>query len=467
MEESETMTRVHVRAGLLRPCGAAALGVVMALSAAAAHAEDPWWIVKPHPGAEAPVAHAPGSPAATLGRPLPVAAPAASGWDAPATDAVAAWDSPTAPPGADAPGSPGSPPIHVVMPADYDENPGGFLPPRVIRGQPPDPAPPGTLSGPPPIPPAGAGAFNAGAAVDQPLHRPFLDGCKDLFNYNSHPSTNNGEWFKSDCFCEESMISPVTNPFFFTDPRALTEIEPLFILQTAPKANGGGNSEFYGIQGSVALSERFSLVLNKLGFVSLNPSSPIDGFDKGTGFADVYLGPKFTFWRDESLRNAAAVGLTLELPVGSRAEFQNTGTLGLDPYVTYGQSFGDSSFGSFNFIGEAGYSFAVDDRRAEFLHMSGHLDYDILRNHHWYPLLEMNYFYYTRRGDNTDLNFEGGDLVNFGSRSLTGRSLLTIAPGLRYRFNEWASIGTALEFPLTGDKGLESFRWTLDVIFRY
>ncbi|HVS35377.1 MAG TPA: transporter [Gemmataceae bacterium] len=441
------MTRLQLR-------WAASLAVALTLPAAV-RAEDPWWIVKPHPPAAA-APSAPHAPAASLGRPVPVAAPQSTVWSEPTNDAAPEWDSPTL--------SPGSP-VRGLMPAGYDDNPGGFLPPRVVRGQPPDP---GALSGPPPVPPPDAGAYNAGAAVDQPLQRhPFLDGCKNLFDYNSHPSTNNGAWFKSDCFCEESMISPVTNPFFFTDPRALTQIEPLFMLQTASHNGNGGNAEFYGIQGSVALSERFSLVLNKLGFVSLNPKTPIDGQDSATGFADVYLGPKFTFWRDESLRNAAAVGLTLELPVGSDRVFQDTGTLGLDPYISYGQSFGDSSFGSFNFMGEAGYSFSVDDQRSEFIHLSGHLDYDVLRNHHWYPLLEMNYFYLTKRGDDRDLNFEGFDLVNFGARQPSSRSLLTIAPGLRYRFNEWASIGTAVEFPLVGGDRFETFRWTLDLIFRY
>ncbi len=411
--------------------------------------------MKPRPAA--PGANAPGSPqspAATLGRPTAAPAPV---WGAPTADADPAWGSPVAPP---------APPSRVVMPAGYDNEPGGLLPPRVVRGQPPDPGPPGALTGPPPIPPAGAGNFNAGAAVDQPLHRPFLGGCQDWFNQNCRPSTTNGEWFKSDCCCEDSMVSPVSNPFFFTDPRSLTEIEPLFIFQTSSRNAEGGNAEFYGIQGSLAISEHFSLVLNKLGFISLNPSAPIDGFDKGTGFADVYLGPKWTFWRDESV-GAAAAGLTLELPVGSHSQFQDTGTLGLDPYLSYGQTFGVSSFGSFDFIGEAGYSFSVDDQRAQFFHMSAHLDYNVLRNNHWYPLLETNYFYLTKRGDSNDFNFEGYDLVNFGSREPVNRSLWTIAPGVRYKFNECANIGTALEFPLTGGHGFESFRWTLDVIFKY
>src|SRR5262249_35254429 len=154
------------------------------------------------------------------------------------------------------------------------EGPGAFLPPRAARGQPPDPGSPGALVGPPPVPPPGDGNYNSGVDPTQPLHRPFFEGCRDWFNFGACSSQNDG-WFKSDCFCQDSMISPVSNPFFFTDPRALTRIEPLFIFQTASRNARGGNSEFYGVQGSLALSERFSLELNKLGFVSLNPKDPI------------------------------------------------------------------------------------------------------------------------------------------------------------------------------------------------
>lgn len=110
----------------------------------------------------------------------------------------------------------------------------------------------------------------------------------------------------------------------------------------------------------------------------------------------------------------------------------------------------------------------MDDKRAEFLHASLHLDYDVLNAHRWYPLLEMNYFYYTKNGRNTTLtDFDGVDLANFGSSNVGNRSFLTIAPGLRYKFNENIQVGGAVEFPLTSQKELEDFRVTLDVIFRY
>ena len=62
----------------------------------------------------------------------------------------------------------------------------------------------------------------------------------------------------------------------------------------------------------------------------------------------------------------------------------------------------------------------------------------MLRAHRFYPLVELNWFHDTRRGDNVDLPFEGADLVNFGSREATDRDLVTIAPGFRYKFTEWA-----------------------------
>ena len=44
---------------------------------------------------------------------------------------------------------------------------------------------------------------------------------------------------------------------------------------------------------------------------------------------------------------------------------------------------------------------------------------------------------------------------------------LSLAPGVRYKFNESFQFGTALEFPIVGTRDLQNFRWTLDFIIRY
>ncbi len=88
--------------------------------------------------------------------------------------------------------------------------------------------------------------------------------------------------------------------------------------------------------------------------------------------------------------------------------------------------------------------------------------------HKFYPLIELNWFHYTKRGTERDVGTEGGDLINFGSSSLdNGRDLVRLAFGARYKFSECVQLGTAFEFPLTSQKGLSDFRWTIDVIFRY
>jgi hypothetical protein len=192
---------------------------------------------------------------------------------------------------------------------------------------------------------------------------------------------------------------------------------------------------------------------------------PFDG--KRSGFAEIDLGPKYTFLRNEHSGTLGAVGLTFEIPAGSTRAYQDTGDLSLFPYLTMGQNFGRSSYGSFNALGEIGYSFAVDSKRSDFFLTSLHLDYDIGNLHKIYPLLELNWRYYSTNGKANVQTFEGGDLINYGATDVSGRNNLSLAPGLRYKFNENFQLGTALEFPIVGTKDLMNFRWTIDFILRY
>src|SRR5262249_20128276 len=145
-----------------------------------------------------------------------------------------------------------------VAPAAFTPTPPQFPAGGIVRAQaPPDPppptsggavapggsGPPATFSGPPPVvdqPP-----FNSGVPVERPLNQGFWDQCREfVFGGPGH------KCFVSD-HAHDTLISPVTNPFLFEDPRALTEVKPIFIYQTAPSRNaafGGGNSEFFGLQ---------------------------------------------------------------------------------------------------------------------------------------------------------------------------------------------------------------------------
>ncbi len=363
------------------------------------------------------------------------------------------------------------PPPAPVAPVSFEE------PAVITRGQAPDGAYQTMYQPPPPPPPptggtaapfgAPEGAYNPAAPYEQPLPRPngFWGHCKDWFG----GTNGNGFNCKSDG-AFESLITPVSNPFYFEDPRALTEVRPLFLFQNSPKNApifAGGNSYFFGLQGRLALNDRWSIVVNKLGVVSFDPSAPVDGISNSTGFAELNIGPKFTFLHNTTNNTVAAFGLNLDLPIGSGTVLQNTGTLSLDPYFTIGHTFGRTSWGQFNVISTTGYTFAIDSQRSDFFHSALHLDYDIASAHKWYPLVELNWFHYTTAGQARDINLEGIDLGNFGSTGVAGRNILNLAAGFRYKFNEHTSVGVAAELPLVHPQDIQKFRMTFDLIFRY
>ena len=309
-------------------------------------------------------------------------------------------------------------------------------------------------------PPAGESPFAKVSAGK------FGEGLTDKFD--GMLGSTNGDWFRSDHMFD-GFISPVTNPFLFEDPRSLTEVRPIFMYQKIPSNQRdfrGGNVTFFGAQARVALTDRWSLVMHKFGGISVNPggSSP---FRDETGFAEIWLGPKWTFYRGEENGSLAAAGLQFQLPVGSKGAFQDTGTLSLVPYVSYGTNFlRDFRLGSFNFLASTGYSFSVNNERSDYYWLSAHLDFDVGNYHRFYPLVELNWFLNTANGRSTPIGSEGRDLINFGGQA-RGSGLMTGAFGGRVKLTESAQLGGAFESPFAGRKDLFRYRFTIDFILRY
>jgi hypothetical protein len=345
--------------------------------------------------------------------------------------------------------------------------------PEVVQtqGPPADPAPP--VAGPPPVPPATfiGPEYNNGVVLDRPLNHPYWERVRGWMHWGDANSGSGRGLFMSD-HCFDYMASPVTSPFYFEDPRALTELRPIFMYQTAPSGNPtfrGGNSEWFGTQARVAVTERLSFVINELGWVSVQPNNPSDGFNRRTTFDEVQLGPKYTFLRNAQTHTVMAAGLAFQIPTSSSSAFPTPRGLGLDPYLSFAQNFGrlPAGWGNFNFMAATGYSFGVDSSRAEFWHSHFHFDYNVAGLNRFYPFLELNWYHYTKAGRGPNAGFEGVDFANFGSSSLGSRDFVTLAPGLRFKWREWLQFGTAFEWPVTNQKEITDFRWTFDVIFRY
>ena len=276
------------------------------------------------------------------------------------------------------------------------------------------------------------------------------------------------EWFRSD-HAFDGFVSPVTNPFLFEDPRSLTEVRPVYLYQRVPGKQPefrGGSVSYFGLQGRVAITNRLSFVVSKLGGLWTQPGDNATMGGSG-GFAEAWLGPKFTFIRGEDTGSLLAGGVQFQLPIGSSNVYQNTGGLSVVPYATYGRNlFRDCPVGSFNALVGGGYSFATSGTRTDYLYLSGHLDMDVANWHRIYPLVELNYFLTTTNGSNQRIGAEGRDLFNFGAQA-KGSNLLTGAIGVRGKLAEAAQVGAAFEAPLVGAKDLFQYRFTLDFILRY
>jgi hypothetical protein len=344
------------------------------------------------------------------------------------------------------------------------------------------PVPPPATPPPPPPPPAGAlvspqegyncGVVPQGAAPAHPLlegGRGFCEGLQNCFGRLFQPCDGRRPFQSDHAF--DTFISPVTEPFYFEDPRSLTELRPIFIHENTPGFalnNNGGHVDYFGLQARLALTQRLSFVISELGWFWLDPHNPGGEFQRANGFSEIHLGPQYTFIRNEQTGTLLAGGLQFEIPAGPSRVFQSTGNLSLTPYASFGQYFGRTNFGAFHFLNTTGYEFGVDDRRTDRFFSSFHLDFDVLNLHKFYPLVELNYIVYPFNGhERPNLNFEGGDLINFGSGQVAGHNDLSIAAGVRYKFTEAVQLGAAIEFPLLESKDLLEWRLTFDLIFRY
>lgn len=275
------------------------------------------------------------------------------------------------------------------------------------------------------------------------------------------------KWFNSDCEFD-NFVSPVTNPFLFEDPRSLTEIRPIFIYQRIPGGAGlfqGGNAWFVGTQGRLAITDRFSLVVNKFGLTGFNPASG-STVEDSFGFAEIHLGPKFVVYRDTETKTLITLGGTFQIPTGSSKAFQDTGKLSIVPYVSAARRLWDTRIGTFNGLASSGYSFSTDGARSDYFYLSGHLDLDVANNGRFFPLIEMNWIQYTKNGNSTNLGVEGRDLANFGSQR-AGTGMVTIAAGARFKINSNWEVGGAFELPLVGSRDIFQYRMMFDLIWRY
>jgi hypothetical protein len=262
----------------------------------------------------------------------------------------------------------------------------------------------------------------------------------------------------------KDFISPMSNATYFEDPRSLTELRFIGTYQKAPSDNvllDGGNIFDFNLQGRISINDNWSLVLHRLGIANVSPgSNTLGGYSGGTGITDIMMGAKYTFLRDTRSESLLAAGFSFDIPVGSSSVLAGSGS-GITPYLSYGQGFLDN----WHFLATTGYRIGLSSGSSDFFYLSAHLDYGFFKR--FYPLVEVNWYHYTANGNRQPVDFEGGDLFNIGAMNVSGKDLVTIALGFRFKISESCQTGIIYELPVVGTNMMEKYRIALDLIFRY
>lgn len=303
-----------------------------------------------------------------------------------------------------------------------------------------------------PVPP---GAETAGLSCDgsaRVCERAWIDNCG---NCDDCPN-GLGVWASDHCF--DRFISPLSNPFFFEDPRSLTEARGIFLDNSLPNFIGGGDAEVWAGQLRARISERVSIIAPRLGHLQVNPS----GQGAPDGFMSAPVGLKYNFVRDVENQILLSGGVTYFIP-GSQKAFSNWG----DGDVHFFLSGGAEIFDGAHWLSGTGFRIPVDSNwGTQMWYWSNQWDYELPG--HIYPLVGLNWFHWMRSaGVGIGAPVTALDLIDLPVNGVAGSDVVTCALGGKWKPNGHVEVGGGFEFPLTDRTDILDERVYVDLILRY
>ncbi len=258
--------------------------------------------------------------------------------------------------------------------------------------------------------------------------------------------------------CFDSFISPLSNPFFFEDPRSLTEARGIFIDNYLPNQISGSELQVWAGQLRGRLTERTSVIAPRLGYVSVHPG----GGDSPAGFLSAPIGLKYNLIRDVENQFLVSVGATYFIPGQDRA-YSGFG----DGDFHFFASAGKQIFDRGHWISGTGFRIAGDNNwGTQMWYWSNQWDYELPG--HWYPLAGVNWFHYmSSSGLNATNGIGGLDIINLPTYGVAGTNVATGVAGLKWKPTGHFEVGGGYEFPLTNRTDILADRIYFDMIFRY
>jgi hypothetical protein len=256
--------------------------------------------------------------------------------------------------------------------------------------------------------------------------------------------------------CFDRFVSPLSNPFFFEDPRSLTEARGIFLENSLPNPVGSGDVQVWAAQFRGRLTDRLSVIAPRVGYLQVN--------DQGgpSGFPSAPVGVKYNFVRDVEAQLLVSAGITYFIP-----ENLSNFPLPSDGDFHFFLTAGKEIFGYGHWLSATGFRIPADNNwGTQLWYWSNQWDYEVVD--HWYGLFGVNWFHWLRSaGANVGSSVTGLDLVNVPAGGVAGSDVVTCLVGLKWKPSRHLEVGSGFEFPLTDREDILRNRLYVDAIFRY
>ena len=257
--------------------------------------------------------------------------------------------------------------------------------------------------------------------------------------------------------CFDRFVSPLSNPFFFEDPRSLTEVRGIFIDNGMPNTIAGGDVHVWAAQYRGRLTHRMSVIVPRVGYLQVNQTANVH-----TGFPSAPVGLKYNFLRDVDRQLLVSAGLTYFIPPNING-FPPTGSGDFHFFLTGGKEI----FGRGHWLSATGFRIPTNNNwGTQMWYWSNQWDYEVVN--HWYGLFGVNWFHWMRNSNNNFTGPIGGlDLINLPAGGVAGSDVVTGMVGVKWKPSGNVEVGTGYEFPFTQNGDILRNRLYVDFILRY
>lgn len=259
--------------------------------------------------------------------------------------------------------------------------------------------------------------------------------------------------------CFDDFISPISNPFFFEDPRSLTEVRGIFIENALPRQLDGGDFQLYAAQIRGRVTDRVSIIAPRLASLNVN-----QGNDPGSpdGFLTAPVGFKYNFLRDAERQLLVSGGLTYFIK-GSSSAFSNFGDGDYHLFLTAGKQIFDRG----HWLSASGFRLPGNmNWGTQLWYWSNQWDYEVVDG--IYGLVGINWFHWMRSANlDSGSNVTGLDIIDIPVVGIAGANVVTATAGVKWKPNPHCEVGSGFEFPLTDRTDILKNRLYVDFIVRY